>query len=184
MYLLHSIVGRVFLVPDDLAVLDNTMWVVQYAMELPWHEAIDQVEEYERRVGQDRGSLLMSRALSGLLSPVRPAAEAEALQRLAALAIAAARYKVERGAYPAELTCLVPDYVLTIPLDPFDGEPLRMKAESDGLVLYSIFENRKDDGGAFDWESGKAEDGDLAFCLGSAYVKLRLKPSRNVAEAQ
>lgn len=50
-----------------------------------------------------------------------------------------------------------------------------MKAINDGLILYGIGEDLKDDGGAaYDSET---DEGDLAFYFGSAYTEHRLKPA-------
>ena len=38
-------------------------------------------------------------------------------------------------------------YLKAVPLDPFDGKPLRYKKLSPGYVVYSIGEDLSDDGG-------------------------------------
>jgi hypothetical protein len=60
---------------------------------------------------------------------------------------ALAAYRADHGAYPAELTVLVPKYLPAIPEDLFSGGPLRYKREGPGYVLYSVGPNGKDDGG-------------------------------------
>ncbi len=51
-------------------------------------------------------------------------------------AIAVERYKLAQGIMPAALADLVPGYLPEVPVDPFNGEPLRF-AKSD--VAYAIF---------------------------------------------
>jgi hypothetical protein len=54
---------------------------------------------------------------------------------------------------PRQLGELVPDYLDAVPLDDFDGKPLRYSREKK--ILYSVGEDLKDDGG-FTEEEGKA----------------------------
>ena len=70
-----------------------------------------------------------------------------ALQRLGETAIALRLYRKERGRYPETLQELVPKYLPSVPIDPFDGKPLRYRREGAGFRLWSIGENMKDDGG-------------------------------------
>jgi len=41
----------------------------------------------------------------------------------------------------------VPGYLDRVPLDPFTGKPLMYKVEETGIAVYSVGENRVDDGG-------------------------------------
>jgi hypothetical protein len=41
----------------------------------------------------------------------------------------------------------VPRYCNSVPLDPFDEEPIRYRRGEVGYVLYSVSHNQKDDGG-------------------------------------
>ena len=72
-------------------------------------------------------------------------------------------YQKDQGKPPESLNVLVPKYLAEIPVDPFDGEPLRYDAKRG--VIYSVGRNRVDDGGQI--EAGKAfyedRDGDIVF---------------------
>jgi hypothetical protein len=48
----------------------------------------------------------------------------------------------------------VPDWVRTVPMDPFDGTPIRFRPTPVGIVVYSIGPDGADDGGTID--PGKA----------------------------
>jgi hypothetical protein len=63
------------------------------------------------------------------------------------VAIAAERYRLKTGAFPVQASDLVPAYLPSIPADPFDGLPIRMKASPAELIVYSIGRDGKDDGG-------------------------------------
>jgi hypothetical protein len=65
------------------------------------------------------------------------------------LALAIERYRLDHGALPARLDDLVGDYVDRVPMDIFDGQPLRYALQEEGgYVIYSVGRNRKDEGGA------------------------------------
>jgi hypothetical protein len=90
------------------------------------------------------------------------AAAAEARERLAQLAIAAAEHRAATGNWPTRATDIVPKYTPYLPLDPFTGKPLNMKAEGGDVIFYSVGNNRTDDGGA----RGKdIDEGDIVIHL-------------------
>lgn len=62
-------------------------------------------------------------------------------------ALAALLYRRKTGTPPVQLQDLVPDYMPTVPLDPFDGGPLRYRADGQRFVVYSIGPDGADDGG-------------------------------------
>jgi hypothetical protein len=64
------------------------------------------------------------------------------------LVVALNLHRMDKGAYPATLDALVPDYVDAVPLDPYDGEPFRYAP--DKQLVYSVGQDVKDDGGSDD----------------------------------
>lgn len=64
---------------------------------------------------------------------------------LAAIALAA--FHREHRAWPSSLDQLVPAYLPALPLDIFDGKPLRYRLATNGPLLYSIGSDFTDDGG-------------------------------------
>lgn len=104
----------------------------------------------------------------GFLSSIRILIEYHdqdtALWAVTRVALAAERYRLAHGDWPRELSELVPAYLEKLPADPFDGEPLRYVRHDDGITVYSVGYNRKDDGGSpsvkEDWRTG-----DIAFTL-------------------
>jgi hypothetical protein len=93
--------------------------------------------------------------LPGLAQLLFPTAEklAEAIRRSDALmrstiaALAAERYRLANGRWPESLSGLVPAYLKEVPRDPYDGAPLRLRRLADGLVIYSVGVDGKDNGG-------------------------------------
>jgi hypothetical protein len=72
----------------------------------------------------------------------------EAQRSLLVAAIALKRRQLRHGAYPAELTALVPEFLRQLPRDPMDGQPLRYRLNPDGsFLLYSVGQDGQDNGG-------------------------------------
>ena len=79
---------------------------------------------------------------SARLSP-RP----DALHQALRLGLAAEKYRLRHGRLPARLEDLTPEFIPAVPLDPFDGKPMRMKRTDRGLIVYSIGPDGIDNGG-------------------------------------
>jgi len=70
-------------------------------------------------------------------------------------ALAAVRaYELEKGRMPRTLKALVPVYLKAVPVDPYDGKPVRLARVDDRWVLYSIGSDKEDNGGKTDWKWG------------------------------
>lgn len=78
---------------------------------------------------------------------VRQSLRSRAYLRCAAAGMAVERYRLRHGSLPPDLSALVPDTMDAVPLDPFDGEPLRYRVDEGRYAIYSIGENETDDGG-------------------------------------
>ncbi len=62
-------------------------------------------------------------------------------------ALAIERYRLMTGSVPDELEELVPQYLEQVPIDPFDGQPIRYRRMQPGYVLYSVDADGRDNGG-------------------------------------
>jgi len=89
------------------------------------------------------------------------AADCHALQRLGQVAIALRLYRHEHGRYPETLEELVPKYLPSLPVDPFDGKPLRYKRLVKGFKVWSVGMDMKDDGGV--WGKPRYTKGDIVW---------------------
>jgi hypothetical protein len=74
-------------------------------------------------------------------------------------------YRKTQGAWPSSLDALVPEYLTNVPLDPFDGKPLRFRKLPDGIVIYSIGLDKQDDGGNIDRSNRDLPNMDRGFRL-------------------
>ena len=75
--------------------------------------------------------------------------------RTARVSLAIQRYRLATGNLPDTLADLVPRYLDAVPEDPFDGRTLRYEKLETGFVVYSIGEDRMDDGGKERLPTGK-----------------------------
>jgi hypothetical protein len=107
--------------------------------------------------------------LSGVLMPavwkMEPVfARSSAEARCAIAMLAAERYRRKHGKLPGSLDALVPNYISSVPLDPFDAKPLRYRQFDRGIIIYSIDVDEVDNNGNLDdWSSRPGTD--LGFRL-------------------
>lgn len=100
-------------------------------------------------------SLILSGNLAGrvmyyMLLPSEPAvlgkkSQADAQLQATRTILALRAYQLTHGNLPSELSALVPEFLDEVPVDNFDGQPLRYSA--DRKIVYSVGKNLKDDGG-------------------------------------
>ncbi len=108
-----------------------------------WAERLRRLEAAASAAGARDASLLGS-----TLVMADDAAARLAVVRAGRALLAVERYRAEHGTRPVGLGDLVPDELAEITMDPFDGKPLRYKADLGGaVVVYSVGRNRADDGG-------------------------------------
>jgi hypothetical protein len=83
-----------------------------------------------------------------LFSPTgRPYKEDIARRDVTICGVAAELYRIDHGTYPTSLDGLVPTYLTEAPKDTFSGKPLVFKPLANGVLIYSVGPNGKDDGG-------------------------------------
>jgi len=72
-----------------------------------------------------------------------------AAMRAAAMVVAVERYRLAHGgAYPASADELVPQFITSLPIDPYSGKPMRFLASANDYTVYSIGPDRTDNNGA------------------------------------
>jgi hypothetical protein len=151
---------RVFLLPDDLAAYRRIMKGYQRLTGWPFYQAAPYFDERRKDV---RGGILTALVVPAVRNLAEAAADTDASRQLARIAVAAASYRLKNGKYPDRIDDLAPKFLPSVPLDPFDGQPLRLKRDGDELVLYSIGRDLKDDGGVE--RTGTSGKGDIVFRL-------------------
>ncbi len=134
---------------------------------LPWHERLPAVQalDAEWAVAPEPARWWLqfdrSKWLTGLVFD-------QARLRTAVAAVAVEQHRVAHGDWPASLAALGP-----LPNDPFSGKPLLLKRTTNGVTIYSVGPNLRDDGGELAKDDGNIpKDGDLG-------VRLWDMPQRN-----
>lgn len=133
------------------------LWVQKHYMEL--ETGIDlpypQLKELAREKAQE--SMPWYGKLSGLRLPDFQAtflkeASLEAMMLTTRAGLACKIFKNLSGRYPENLAALVPEILDKVPIDPFTGKPLIYRLQDDGVIVYSVGSNEKDDGGRGTWQ--------------------------------
>lgn len=79
---------------------------------------------------------------------VRKTLQGETARRIVITAIALKRFQLKHGQWPDTLAELAPEFISAVPIDPYDGKPLKYHPNTDGtFLLYSVGEDGVDDGG-------------------------------------
>ncbi|MGD0541353.1 MAG: hypothetical protein ABSB33_07540 [Tepidisphaeraceae bacterium] len=125
----------------------------------PYYKIRDQLPD-THNVKSGRG-LFTSILAPSLSRAFETLATGEAGDACAQAAVAMTRFRLDHGTLPSHLADLVPAYLDAVPIDPFDGHPLRLAIKSDKWIIYSIGPDGIDDGGA-EMHDGK---GDVIFTL-------------------
>jgi ABC-type transport system involved in multi-copper enzyme maturation permease subunit len=93
------------------------------------------------------------------------ARQRQAQLRCEIVMLALERYRRQHGRWPDTLTELVPAYLEQIPVDPFDGQPLRWSRKQGHIVIYSIGPDGVDNGGEINRVKPFATGLDLGLLL-------------------
>jgi hypothetical protein len=104
----------------------------------------------------------------------------QAYARCLATALAVERYRQEHMVWPERLQQIVPGELPAMPIDPFDGMPLRYRRLSDGVVIYSVGQDRVDNDGAVNRSNTLAQGTDVGCRLWDLAQRRRppsLKPA-------
>ncbi len=83
-------------------------------------------------------------------NPIRELAHDQVELRETMTAIAAERYRLANGKLAENFSDLTPAFLDSLPMDPFDSQPLRFRSDENGYALYSVGNNLADDGGGND----------------------------------
>jgi hypothetical protein len=121
------------------------------AAKLPAHEVIDRFEGLNQEAKElpifARALLINDSQAIHFLKVANAFHRHQAVLRSAVVLVAVERYRRAHRVWPESLAPLVPKYLEAVPLDPFDGQPLRYRKLADGVIVYSIGPDRQDDGG-------------------------------------
>jgi competence protein ComGC len=125
-------------------------------------EAFKEVEQATRK-----SNAVVVRLLMPAVSKVSDAnRRTRANMRCAMVGIAAERYRLAHEEWPASLDELVKKgWIASVPLDPYDGQPLRYKLRHDGVTVYSVGPDGVDNGGNINRDRPFESGTDQGFLL-------------------
>jgi hypothetical protein len=153
---------RVFLFSDDLAEYRRLCGQLRDLTAKPYYKVMAEIKQLNRpRTGFS--GLLTGAILPSAAFCAERAAKADALRQALRLGLAAEKYRLRHKQFPEKLDALAPDFIPSVPLDPFDGKPMRMKRTDKGLVIYSVGPDLTDDGGKPMDEQNQT--GDITFTV-------------------
>ena len=144
----------------------NYMDDIVTASQKPLWQAIPRMEETGQRLQTERSWLpsftdTMLPAFTRIGQAfARDAASIAAVETI----VAVERYRLANGsAVPGQVQDLVPAYLSAVPVDPFDGNPLRYHHDETGYAIYSVSEDLSDDGGVEAAQQRRGHPSDLVF---------------------
>jgi hypothetical protein len=110
-------------------------------------------------------------------------ARTQAWLRTGIVGIAVERYRLIRGRWPDTLDDLVSAGILPeVPIDPYANKPLRYRRLKDGVVVYCLGPDGKDDGGLINREGDPTKPGfDLGFQLWNVGKRRQTPPPKQTA---
>jgi hypothetical protein len=137
------------------------------AARLPVEEQAEPLKAIDHQV---REAKVHYNVLIGLLMPaILKSGDAylrtRAQLRCAVVALALERYRHDHGDWPKKLTDLEGKYLTSVPLDPYDRQPLRYRPTNDGVMVYSVGPDREDNSGASNRHNYLAKHTDMVFRL-------------------
>jgi hypothetical protein len=165
-----SYIYHVFLMDNELKA---ERWYSKKIDELaakPYYQVKDQWRNLEQDFGHKPSaapqSMLVASVFPALERYVETMVRADAQRSVAELALAMCRYRAAMGKYPESLQELAPHLIAFVPIDPFDGKPIRLKQSEEEIVIYSVGPDGIDNGGVpYD---PKTRKGDIIFKLPQA----------------
>jgi len=133
---------------DQACLLRSELDLVDLSQE-PYHTAKERLDELQTELVDSVPRLyVLTRQLVPALTKLQMAvARAQAWVRTARVGLALETFRAKTGAYPDSLGALVPSLLPELPLDPFTGGGLLYRLEDKELLVYSVGDNGKDDGG-------------------------------------
>jgi len=169
---------------EDHALFLSLMTQYVKAAQLPMHEqgTVEQKIEQEVRTQVAVNTLpgttaMITRLLLPAVSRMGVAFRREhAYLRSLIVTLAAERYRREKKEWPDKLDQLCPQFFAAVPLDPFDGKPLRYRRVKDSVIIYSVGQDGRDNGGNLDRDHPTSPGIDLGFRLWD--VNMRRQPPR------
>jgi len=95
--------------------------------------------------GNGAGQVLYYMSVPAVISSLAAKSRGDTQLQATRTILALRAYQLTHGKLPPDLSALVPEFLNEVPIDDFDGQPLRYSPERK--IVYSVGQNLKDDGG-------------------------------------
>ena len=164
---------RIFLFPQDLAVYQQTMHSYQRVAESSDSYAAKQIilKNIEDDLSSGRPKGFMTKYLIPAIGKAIENVDKARMRHTTALvAIAATEFRIAHGSLPEKADSLVPDFLPCLPKDTFHATSrVRYSSKDDGVAIYSVGPNGKDDGGPGpEMDNGQPKTDDVGIFLRQA----------------
>jgi hypothetical protein len=143
-----SLYNAVGMAEADAVIYLNIIDGYMKCTRLPMHErqkAADAVVAKFQSVS--KAHVLLHTIMPSLSGVIAKDLRTIAYLRAADAALAVQRYRLKVDKFPEKLADLVPEYLKSVPKDPFDGNEMHYRKLKSGFVVYSIGPDLSDDGG-------------------------------------
>jgi hypothetical protein len=136
------------------------------AAKKPTHEMVPEIRRLDGELKTFVVNVRLARAVFLAVKHFGDAcARRDALAQCMRVLIAAERFRVKKNRWPTDMSELVPEYLPVVPLDPFDGKPIRFVAWKDGVKAYSIGQDGIDNHGTIDNSKSSTTGFDVGYVL-------------------
>lgn len=124
------------------------------AREADWRQYNHKLHEYWQASGADAGRQFLGAALEDMQRAQMFAERYLGARDGLLIGVALEKYRREHGQYPSRLTELTPRFLAAIPADRITGAPVKYKLVAGVPLVYSVGEDRIDDGGVAGMQYG------------------------------
>lgn len=131
--------------PQMLTLMNR--WMLTSQLPMPVQSKVEREFDKVAPELRARGNGLAALPLPAISKMGDASRRKHAYLRCTIAALAAECYRQKHKKWPDSLDKLCPQDLAEVPLDPFDGEPLRYRCTEDGVVIYSISTDEVDDNG-------------------------------------
>jgi hypothetical protein len=142
---------------EDLAFYLEMQSDLREAMELEYPAALDGLDAaYQKlmaKIDTPLGRIryvMTGNTMPAIHHAAMAAARSDGSNRCIDAAIAIELFRRREGKLPESLEELVPDFLEAVPIDPFDGKPIRYIVKKDAYLIYTCGTDRVDGGGIED----------------------------------
>jgi len=119
------------------------------AARMPFPACLDEMDALvQRSKGRSGFFALVNQLTPALSAAFVKAGRAQAEVRVLRVWLALRCARTKGTGLPVNLEGLAPEYLEKVPLDPFSGKPMLYKRTDAGCLVYSVGDDRTDDGGA------------------------------------